>query len=252
MKKRKLRRPSPALVVSMVALFVALGGSAYAATKIGTKQIKNGAVTAAKLRKEAVTAAKIKNGSIGGAKLDLAHLGTVPSAAHAATADKAAEAAKAQEAVKAAEAGKADEAKTANLATNFSRYTATGVVRASVGQEVTLWQAGPFTATGLCENKGGGEFQALTELTTSAPKSVMAAEDDERPGFDFEPGETIPIGDFVVGKEAFASESDGPTEFTAFEAISPDGRSVLVGNAINIVHALGADCAFVDEYTNAA
>jgi hypothetical protein len=51
---RKLRAPSPALVISLIALFVALGGTTYAATSlpagsVGTKQLKNGAVTASKI-----------------------------------------------------------------------------------------------------------------------------------------------------------------------------------------------------------
>jgi len=47
--------PSPALVISLIALFVALGGTSYAAinalpkNSVGTKQLKNGAVTGAKL-----------------------------------------------------------------------------------------------------------------------------------------------------------------------------------------------------------
>jgi hypothetical protein len=40
----KLRTPSPALVISIIALCVALGGSAYAATVITSKQIKNGTI----------------------------------------------------------------------------------------------------------------------------------------------------------------------------------------------------------------
>ncbi|MDX6599093.1 MAG: hypothetical protein QOE87_2980 [Gaiellales bacterium] len=40
----KLRTPSPALVISIIALCVALGGSAYAATQITSKQIKNGTI----------------------------------------------------------------------------------------------------------------------------------------------------------------------------------------------------------------
>ena len=40
----KLRTPSPALVISIISLCVALGGSAYAATQITSKQIKNGTV----------------------------------------------------------------------------------------------------------------------------------------------------------------------------------------------------------------
>lgn len=58
--KRLLRhRPSPAMIVALVALFVAMGGGAYAAIKlpknsVGSKQIK----------KNAVTSTKVKNGSL--------------------------------------------------------------------------------------------------------------------------------------------------------------------------------------------
>jgi hypothetical protein len=47
MKKFRL---SPALVVSMVALFVALGGVGYAATTIGSAQIKNNSVRGKDIR----------------------------------------------------------------------------------------------------------------------------------------------------------------------------------------------------------
>ncbi len=48
-------RPSPALVVASIALLVALGGTGYAATalppnSVGTAQLKNAAVTAAKVK----------------------------------------------------------------------------------------------------------------------------------------------------------------------------------------------------------
>ena len=62
MQKRRFM-PSPAMVISLIALFVALGGTSYAAitalpiNSVGTKQIKNGAVTAAKLH--ALGAAKV-------------------------------------------------------------------------------------------------------------------------------------------------------------------------------------------------
>ena len=44
------RRPSHATVVAYLALFAALGGSAYAISKVGTKDLKRGAVTSAKIR----------------------------------------------------------------------------------------------------------------------------------------------------------------------------------------------------------
>ena len=39
------RRPSPALVISLIALFVSLGGSGYAALTISGKNIKNESIT---------------------------------------------------------------------------------------------------------------------------------------------------------------------------------------------------------------
>ena len=57
----KLRRPSPALVISCVALAVACTGTAVAATVITSSgQIKNGAVTGADIRN-----GTIRNGDIG-------------------------------------------------------------------------------------------------------------------------------------------------------------------------------------------
>lgn len=89
---------SPALVLGMVAVFVALGGGAYAAlgkNSVGSKQIKknavvtsklkNNAVTAAKIKSGSVTTTKLKNGAVTGAKVDTASLGTVPSAQNAET-----------------------------------------------------------------------------------------------------------------------------------------------------------------------
>jgi hypothetical protein len=58
------RRLSFSNVVSLVVLFVALGGSAYAIKKVTTRQIANSAVTAKKLRNGAVTTKKLKNNAV--------------------------------------------------------------------------------------------------------------------------------------------------------------------------------------------
>jgi hypothetical protein len=66
----KLKRHlSVANVLSCIALFVALGGAAYAAAKIPPNAVKarniaRQAVTSAKIKREAVTSGKIKNGTI--------------------------------------------------------------------------------------------------------------------------------------------------------------------------------------------
>jgi hypothetical protein len=79
-------------VVSSIALFVALGGSAYAllpSNSVGTSQLKDGAVTNTKLAAGAVTGAKVATNSLTGQQIDAATLGTVPRAGHASTAEKA-------------------------------------------------------------------------------------------------------------------------------------------------------------------
>jgi hypothetical protein len=76
MKRFHISRPSPAMVVAIVALIVALGGSAYAAGKIGSKQIKKNAISTKKIKDDAVTGAKIANGAVTGGKLAGGAVGT--------------------------------------------------------------------------------------------------------------------------------------------------------------------------------
>lgn len=93
---RKLnRRPSPAMIVALIALFVALGGTGYAVTalptnSVGEKQIRKGAVTHTKIRAKAVRSGDIANnaivgrtvrpGAIGSREIAESKLGTVPRA----------------------------------------------------------------------------------------------------------------------------------------------------------------------------
>jgi hypothetical protein len=64
-----MKRPSPAMVVATLALGVALGGTSYAAMRIpansvGTAQLRNGAVTAAKIRAHSLTASDFEAGQL--------------------------------------------------------------------------------------------------------------------------------------------------------------------------------------------
>jgi hypothetical protein len=68
------RHLNPATVISCVALFVALGGAAYAVSPLGNKAVKtknlaNGSVNTLKLHSGAVTTLKIRNGAVTGAKI---------------------------------------------------------------------------------------------------------------------------------------------------------------------------------------
>jgi hypothetical protein len=62
-------RPSPAMVVALAALFVALGGSSYAAlalkaNSVSSKHIKNGQVKGVDLGKASVDSSKVVNGKL--------------------------------------------------------------------------------------------------------------------------------------------------------------------------------------------
>jgi hypothetical protein len=67
--KKRISRPSPALAISLIALFVALGGTGYAAMTINGKNIKNNSIPGKKLKNGAVTAKKIKSNAVTGAKV---------------------------------------------------------------------------------------------------------------------------------------------------------------------------------------
>jgi hypothetical protein len=62
-------RPSAGLVVAIIALIVALGGTSYAAfnlpkNSVGTRQLKNNSVTGAKIKAHAVSSAQVRTGSL--------------------------------------------------------------------------------------------------------------------------------------------------------------------------------------------
>ena len=66
---RLRRRPSPALVVACLALAAALGGTGYSAivlpaNSVGTTQLKNGSVVAAKVKAHSLVASSFKPGQL--------------------------------------------------------------------------------------------------------------------------------------------------------------------------------------------
>ncbi len=93
--RKRIRRPSPALVISLIALFVALGGVGYAAATINGKNIKNKSIAGKKLKNKTVTGGKVKGNTLTGAQIRESSLGTVPNASKASNATNATNAANA-------------------------------------------------------------------------------------------------------------------------------------------------------------
>ena len=114
--RRGMRLPSPAFAVAALALFVALGGTVYAAQKaklngravkvksLPGNRLMPGSVAANRLKPGVLSALGQHSGPITGAEINELSLGQVPDAAHAETADTAQSAVDAQTALNAVNA----------------------------------------------------------------------------------------------------------------------------------------------------
>ena len=58
----RARRTSPALVISLIALFVSLGGTGYAAVKITGKSVKDGSLTGKDVKNRSLGSGELKRG----------------------------------------------------------------------------------------------------------------------------------------------------------------------------------------------
>lgn len=230
MSKAWAKRPSPAMIVALIALFAALGGSAYAAKKIGSKEIKANAITTGKIKKNAITTSKIKKEAVTGAKIKETTLGAVPNATHATSADSATN---------------------ATNATNFSRYFTSGIVKASPGQNPTLLVIGPFTITGHCNEPAANEYEAYTTISTSQNGSSLAAYEDNYYEADFDPGDPAELSYEVQSTTPESSQYQEYYAYDWFMATSGDAKTQLSGNSVNAVHYFGSPCAFWASATNA-
>jgi hypothetical protein len=65
MRFPRLRRPSPALAIAVLALVVALGGSAYAVSQINGSTIKRRSIPGDRIRNNALTGAQINEARLG-------------------------------------------------------------------------------------------------------------------------------------------------------------------------------------------
>ena len=89
----KERLLHPATIIALMALLVALSGVGYAATTIGTAQLKNNAVATPKIKNAAVNTAKLKNSAGNASKLASNAVTAAKIASNAVTAAKIAGAA---------------------------------------------------------------------------------------------------------------------------------------------------------------
>lgn len=78
MRKIHISPPSPALVISLVALFVALGGTSYAVVKIGARNLKTGSVGTRAVKNATLSGRDLKRAGLSGREINEGRLGVVP------------------------------------------------------------------------------------------------------------------------------------------------------------------------------
>jgi len=209
--RQGIGRPSPALVVATIALFVALGGSVYAAGKISGRAIKVKSLPGNRLKLHSVPANRLapdalrgvanSTALITGAEINELSLGQVPEAAHAEVADQAQSA--------------------------FEAETATNAINAVNATTVNGHSAGCLPGTqpfaGACWQSSAAE----TALTAPAAAASCAAQGGTLPealqlaAFSQQPGVTLAAGDEWSGDV---------TSYT-----SPDVYSVAIVSAAGVV-----------------
>jgi hypothetical protein len=220
--RRQLKWPSPSTAVALLALFVALGGTSYAAVKINGKSIKGGTITGNKLKGKTLTGGKLKNKSLTGGKfrgdtltgrqIKESTLGTVPSAAvatSAATANGVAGATAAEFVPR----GRV-------LDTDLIKLAATGT-SADTSPLRTVFTSGPFTFQVACWDAGAGKTAIRFRITSTEPGSILN-------------NQALPL--------------DQTDEYTSLEpddaaaAMAAPSGATLFASIYSGVKALGADC----------
>jgi hypothetical protein len=139
------RRPSAAMVVSIIALVVAASGTAMAAGHLVTGD--------SLIRKHSLSGDRLRNQTITGQQIRLGTLGQVPNAKNAANAESL--------------GGHPASA----FALGSGGAVKSGLVTASGGQTVQMASFGPFTVSLKCNDDGGGTFDSAIMVTSTTGNS---------------------------------------------------------------------------------
>jgi hypothetical protein len=165
------RRLTPATVISVLALFFALGGSAFAAATVGTADLQNQAVTTPKLADGAVTGKKIATQAVGPAKIALGAVRTAKIIDAAVTTAKLADDSVTTDKIADGQVTDADLADNSVKTDKIADHTVTSA-KISDGQ-VRAPDLGPITERVISDSLDGGGAHASVAVSCLDSERVL-------------------------------------------------------------------------------
>jgi hypothetical protein len=213
---RNIRRPSAAMLVACAALFSAVGGTSYAALKITGADIVNGSLTGVEFKKKSLQGNRLKKNTVDGSRVKESTLGTVPTAAHATSADTALNAdnaTKAADADKLGGLGSDAYMKTTNRLFESNHGTINDFGDGAILDTLDAIPAGQYLVTAKFgyDNDGAQQVESCTLHVpgTDDVSNIYPAQQDT-----------------VVLQESVSSASD----FSATVTCTGDGNDDMIGN----------------------
>jgi len=181
------RRPSPALVISLIALFVSLSGVSYGVATgfIDSREIKNNEIRSVDIRNNQIRTRDLRNNEVRGIDIRNSTVQGRDIALNTITGED----------VKEDTLQKVPSALLADSATTAAGVNTLRIIpQASVAEgapPVTLATHGPLTLLGSCEPGTGAETVATLAVATSEDNSAAGGETDGDP--DLDAGQTTDI-----------------------------------------------------------
>jgi hypothetical protein len=232
------RRPSPALVISMIALFVSLSGVSYGVATgfIDSREIKNNEVRSRDIRNNEIRTRDLRNNEARGIDIRNSTIQGRDVALNTLTGDDVNE----DTLGKVPSAASADSATTAGGVSTLKIIPRTTM--AEGGAPVTLATHGPLTLTGACQPNGTDTLSQLLVQTTENNSAAWAGlggmADSPRPVLDAGDGPQVVTS---------ANDAAGGTRTVGSRdvaASAPSGKA-FTGQVGLLVDASGAgSCVF--------
>lgn len=213
-------------VVAVTALFVALGGSSYAAIRVDSGDIVDGSVKGRDIAKDTIRGTDIRdndvqgrdirNRTISGADVKESSLGKVPLAADAETLG-----------------GNGPDAFLAK-----GKLVRVGPVRLNAGEERSFASSGPFTWKATCSDLGAGNMNLVVKLESSEAGAFTGAfgagggpVDPGSPATMFDASSVTPGYTIAFPLSASAPSGDAPVGL-AFAGLNVGGVDCLVNGLL--------------------